>query len=1134
LNWSPAKEKLFRLERNTAVSAGAGSGKTAALVELYLRLLAGETSLERPLEVEEIVAITFTEKAATEMRERVRRGIEERKKGTGGEWERLLRDLSSASISTFHSFCSRILRENPAEAGVDPCFTVLDEYSSRTELREAIDGVIEEALDEASEPLLGLLRLFPLSGRGRGKGIVDHLEELCRRLAGAGMTAADLSSSAETLHREGEALHVDGLRELAALAAEVRRILSGKEKVFHRSLAPFPSLLDPERLHHDHPGAPATAAFLARCLAGNWGNEKPVKDALQAALEKLQLGLFQLRSREAVAALTDFAGRGEAAYARRKGGRGALDYDDLMLRTRDLLRRNAAVRDEYRRRFPVVMVDEFQDTNPLQKELLSLLCGPDQRLFVVGDPKQSIYLFRGADVEVFVRTRDEIASSGGDLLYFQESFRSRPAVIDFVNSFFAEVMTGGEAFDVPYEAGDVLEPQRPADGGPPAVELLSGDPDAKGAAKRTDEARRTGERILRLASGKDPVRVYDLRRDGESAEFVPRPPRFGDMAILFRRFSNLKVFERELRLHGIPYYVVRGRGFYRCREILDILNFLRYLEYGRNLVALAGVLRSPLCGVSDETLYLLSRASGGLRAWEKNHSAIDFPEPDERERLDALAALLRHLRPLRDRLTLAELLEEIIAATGFASILLTTFQGDQKAANLRKLVEFSRSFTGAGKGLLRRFVNRLERLVEEEPTEAEAVISAEGENVVRLMTVHQSKGLEFPVVFVPELGAGSPADHGAVGFDEELGIGIKLPLPGGEWGESLARRKIAERRRKREAAEQKRLFYVAATRARDHLVLSGEGRGEWRKWIDRFLAGPGAGLVTVADGDQREAAAPVPSPSKVLPDPAVVLLAAERVLSWRPPAPAVMTFSPTALEDYRHCPRKYYLKVVLGMDEGLFAELLGERSGKGRHGSSSGLEKGNLAHALLERLDFAAPPEERRAECRRLLRSLGGALSDDEGEEVVRAVLGLAEGELGGELARLRLLREHPFLMRLSGRGEYRLQGAMDLIAESAESVTVYDYKYADPRRADLEGYRFQVRTYMLALKKGFPGRDVRGGLLFLPRGEEEPVECGFAEFEAGLIETMDEIRERSGVEDFELLHGCDGSHCPFRRACGR
>ncbi|HYS43949.1 MAG TPA: PD-(D/E)XK nuclease family protein, partial [Geobacteraceae bacterium] len=492
----------------------------------------------------------------------------------------------------------------------------------------------------------------------------------------------------------------------------------------------------------------------------------------------------------------------------------------------------------------------------------------------------------------------------------------------------------------------------------------------------------------------------------------------------------------------------------------------------------------------------------------------------------------------------------------FASALLTTFQGAQKVANLRKLIEFSRSFAGAAEGGLRPFVNYLTELVETEPTEAEAAISAEGEDVVRLMTVHQSKGLEFPVVFIPELSAGQPLDHGPVQYDDAFGVGMKLASIGGAWEPTLAIRAVTELKSRKDAAELKRLLYVATTRARDYLILSGERSksrsGPWRVWLDDFLAGDSGVLVKVTRAEtlqdrtqlglkkEEKGVLPAVEPA-ALPtagadgyDPAAVKEGVRRAIRFAPPLPSTMVFSPTALEDYAKCPRKYFYKAVMGLDEGLFAELLGRGAGRGRPAGAemTPLEKGNLAHLLLERLNFPAATATQRTACIRI----AGAYAPDPGQEgvaeVIDHVLAFASSPLGRELAGQRVMREYPFTLRLAGEAVYYIKGAMDLVAEDDESATVCDYKYLKKNDTELEGYRFQLRTYMLALARRWPGKRIGGKLLFLRGGGEEAVACDFPAFEGELRRIMDAIRIRGAEQEFGILEGCDGSDCPFRQRC--
>jgi ATP-dependent exoDNAse (exonuclease V) beta subunit len=247
-----------------------------------------------------------------------------------------------------------------------------------------------------------------------------------------------------------------------------------------------------------------------------------------------------------------------------------------------------------------------------------------------------------------------------------------------------------------------------------------------------------------------------------------------------------------------------------------------------------------------------------------------------------------------------------------------------------------------------------------------------------------------------------------------------------------------------------------------------------------------------------------------------------------------MVFSPTVLEDYANCPRKYFYKAVMGFDEGLFAELLGspvaQKKSAGR--GMTPLEKGNFAHLLLERIDFSAAAAALHAWSKRVAAAAASDQDDEGVTEVIDNVVAFATSPRARELAGEQVLRECPFTLKLAGEASYYIRGAMDLVVAEAGLVTVYDYKYLKKEDAELEGYRFQLRTYMLALTRSWPGRRIEGKLLFLKGADEEAVECNVPVFEAQIIGIMDAIRRRSIEEDFGMREGCDGKHCPFRQRC--
>jgi ATP-dependent helicase/nuclease subunit A len=562
---------------------------------------------------------------------------------------------------------------------------------------------------------------------------------------------------------------------------------------------------------------------------------------------------------------------------------------------------------------------------------------------------------------------------------------------------------------------------------------------------------------------------------------------YGRITVLFRALSQVKVYEHALRRSRIPYYVVKGRGFFQCQEIRDSLNLLASVGNADDALALAAVLRSPFFAFDDDTLARLAWAPGRrkprlARRFRPREAFADLPE--HAAALGRARDLLVRLRRLASRATIAEVLEEALAATDFEAVCLTQFQGPQKVANVRKLIELARDAERRRRFGLREFVAWGRDLEAREPREPEATLVGEQDDVVRLMTIHQAKGLEFDVVIIPDLGRRLERSTPPVVLDEDLGVllqaddGALHTLPSA-WL-AAHRRREADRSR----AEHARLLYVACTRARDHLVLL-EGRGEL-KWLEggkgdahvwahqlwellgraRILAAaragepipldlPGGGAVLVERADLYLGAGPgrvpeVPEPAEAEPT-ADDLAAVARVVDFRPPpAPEVVT-SPTALADFRRCPRQYWYRHVLGLREG------------GRSSVRTSL-LGTAAHAVMERVDLGDPEAD-------VVRRLGASpeallLREDETAALV-ADLRLAARALAAELAAgLELIgREVPFVLPLP-RAEPTLflHGRLDVLARRAGRHVVRDFKYAKPSDGAVAQYGAQLAAYQLAV----------------------------------------------------------------------
>ncbi|MGC4005828.1 MAG: UvrD-helicase domain-containing protein [Pirellulales bacterium] len=451
-----------------------------------------------------------------------------------------------------------------------------------------------------------------------------------------------------------------------------------------------------------------------------------------AALPAAKLGLHGLR----------LALRIGAAYDQRKRDENGLDFTDLQLRQRDLLLdpANQALVKRLGQDLRLMLVDECQDTDPVQIEILRALSGEGNKLFVVGDYKQSIYRFRGADPSVFLALRQATPPQGR--LPLSKNFRSQPGVLHFVNALFADALSTESE---PYEP---LQAARANVGAGANVEFLWPPGDAaRGATyeNRRTEARWIAQRLRAILDSGE--KLIDDPREGPCAVHP------GDIAILFRALSNVQLYEDALREAGIPYYLVGGHAFYAQQEIFDLVNLLRAVHSPADEIALAGALRSPIFGLTDESLFRLMREGKTLAAGLTNRETWrGFVTAEQTGPVERAATTIERLRAIKDRVSIAELIRSALEWTGYDAALVAEFLGERKLANLEKLIDMARVFDRSGTMGLGDFLTQLSDYVSAEPKESLAATHPENSKVVKLMTIHKSKGLEFPLVVVPDLG----------------------------------------------------------------------------------------------------------------------------------------------------------------------------------------------------------------------------------------------------------------------------------------------------------------------------------------------------------------------------------------------
>jgi ATP-dependent exoDNAse (exonuclease V) beta subunit len=1031
LGFSPNDEQHAAIEaRGTVfVSAGAGTGKTAVLVERFVRAVCDDG-----VDVESVLVITYTRKAAGELRSRIRAALIER-----GRHD-LARSLDGAWISTIHGFCMRLLKAHPFAAGLDPRFRELDDAQGAVLRGEAFSAALEAFLS-AEEP--ERLRLLASYGSQRLRAMLIGVYETLR-------------AAGRDLRLElGEPQPLDERLVALVTAAEALAASSEATDAQHEAsqslLTVLAADLPPERLLD-------LREFKVRGEASE-AFEEARKAVEQAALDALAAG-----DRDLLQELLDgFA----AAYRRVKERESALDFEDLQLTARDLLRDHASIREREQLRFRAIMVDEFQDTNRLQCEIVDLLAGGPSapELFFVGDEFQSIYGFRHADVSVF-RERREHAGGG---LALRRNYRSRPEVLAAVNELFSADF--GEGFQPLAASGEFPDP---VFGHP--VELLVTDKAAyHGALEwRRGEARTIARRVAELV-------------DSGAAE-----P--GEIVLLFAAGTDAEVYEEELRRAGLPTYRATGRGYFGQQQVVDLLAYLRLLHNRYDDEALLTVLASPLVGVSNDTLALVRRAAGRRPLFSGIERSMpeDLAAEDERmlrafrQRYDRIAAR-------STRLSLERLCEEILASHDYDLAVLAQWDGRRRYANLRKLARLARSYEELRGPDIEGFV----RFVREQDAlgskELEAVAEEEGAGAVRLLTIHAAKGLEFKVVFVADAGRDRPApsaDEILALADGRFGFRVADPVTSKRRA-AFAYEDVKRTREAEERAEKLRLYYVAMTRAIDRLVVSGAVDLERSSaadtpigWVlgrlkaEAELAAANGESVEIERGGarlivrvDRGANEPEPddeeTPAAVGEQLPLFVSIAESAsprgfelppLEPAPPPPLhdVRTLSYSAIALFERCSYRYYVERVVGMRERRPTPAAAGPAGL------AATEIGDAVHRLLELVDLGAPtvpdPE--------TVRAWYPEATDEELARIRGLVEAYCDSPLGRRVASLDgAVSELPFAFEHDG---VLIHGRIDVLNRSGGKALVVDYKSNVLGETDAEAlveqdYRIQRLVYALA-----------------------------------------------------------------------
>lgn len=1047
-----------RLDANLLVEAAAGTGKTTSLVDRMLALIReGRASIER------ICAVTFTVKAAAQLKEKFQLRLEESLSVERDEAARrrlmdALDGLDRSFIGTIHSFCARLLRERPVEAGVDPEFEELDETEDLLLRREAWERH-KQALFVEGRPILPELMKYGIP--------IDLLHEAYQCLS----TNPDVEpAAAERLpeprfDREKQKVLeflVRAAREVPDKDPEARS--DGLQRKL-RSALRLVDILDLDRsaslvtLFEKFQGSGKVTQILwpdkVRAKKLGMDFETLRDEVVLPALVRWREFLYPIAI-EAVKPAAD-------EFRRLRRERGALDFNDLLLCARDLLRDRPEARRDFQNRFTPILVDEFQDTDPIQAEVLLFLTGRQHEekdwrkldpipgsLFVVGDPKQSIYRFRRADIEIYERVKERILSSGGEVVKLTTNFRSSPEMCEWINSVFDEVFpdraTREQAANAP------LSPERgPAGPASGAYRL-----DVGASGRRYEDVARVD--AVRIASwiGSALDSGFPLP-SGKGRAVLP-----GDFLVLFRYKKRMDIYAKELEARGVPYEIAGGGAFSESEDLQELLPLLETAADPDDPVSLVASLRGPFFGVDDDALYRFRRAGGRFHLFGPVPPGADPRIARAFEILGEVHAFSQRLPPAAALAAAAETLGAV--AYGGAREL-----GGTRAGNLLKAISIARVLSARGESF-GAVVRNLRALAESSDTEEMSTRPGES-RAVRLMTLHRAKGLEAPIVFLADPSgefeasirwcvdreASTPCAWLRVVQREKRGRGEReIARPIG-WDEREQSEKLFA------AAEDFRLLYVAATRAADVLVVSVGPNGSKSPW--EMLAA--AATRSLPDLPGR--------PSVVVPPgrEADLLRELERSRLQR--------------RDRRRAAARasYTVAPVTLLAHGTGELPFHTRTGRG-------MSWGRVIHRLLEGAMKNPDLDLRLYAANLLVEEERPAGEVDEAVRLVEAVR--SSGLWKRALAARRRYTEIPFALMVAredlglseGPPQTLLQGAIDLVFEEDSGWTLVDYKsdtIAGNSDELVSFYSPQIELYRRYWEK-LTGRPTRAGLFFVQTGD--------------------------------------------------
>lgn len=1083
----PQQMAIRTIDRNLAVNAGAGTGKTKVLTERFVYILE-HGNLEEYREIESIVAITFTKKATQEMIERIRLEIK-KNFHKGDKWTRYYRELDQANISTIHSFCGKLLEENPIESNIDPLFEVLEDDRAAKLLKNSIVEVLEEKL-ETDDDFLRLMKAFNIN---RIENIVEDFYSVYNNIRTVGIEFEDVKSM--TMNYLGQLkINEDDLVGIKDSIIYLSDKLAKNSK-----LSKMVRNEDPIWINFYNGNYPAADLYMIiEHIESNLGTStKEVEhfDRLKKYIANV-LKTKDLESKWLYSLVLELLLLIDCKYNKLKRNLAVLDYDDLQIKVLKLLD-NEEIRIYYQNKFRYFMIDEFQDTNELQRKIFYRLTTVKENLdqsnlFIVGDPKQSIYGFRGSDIDVFYNTMEDIRSITKDQpITMSENYRTTGTVLGFINTVFSTLM--GSKYDslIPNLIGD-----NSID-----IEILENNdyenyPELKDSEKATIyEANLIAKRIKTLVrEGK-----YDYK----------------DFALLFRATTRNYIYEEALKSYNIPYFNSSSKRFFYRQEILDIINALKTISNPYDNIATIGFLRSPMVGISDNSIYYLLKNRGNSLYDTMLEFNIRNVTIEDGEKIKLATMLLDYFYGIKDMKTIGQLTEELIEKTYFIETTLLKSNGKQSMANIYKFIEMVKSYEVKNKNSLEDFIDYINEI--KIGNESEATIDSEDSDVVKLLTIHKSKGLEFPVVIIPEMSRDSGGRFSSLLFNKDLGLGIKMDISSGIYDE------IKNVLSSKEDEEKERVLYVAMTRAKKMLILGNQGKNSGYKKLIGELLDPSQyriisniDLETESNKNIKLIEDKLLSSDVINNDLEIPLLFSTNLRKTSE------SYSISQYLVFNDCKRKYFMEYYYGKTGsyggGIDIEVIPT--------SLTAIDKGNIVHKFAQLYNSSMDVDE-------LIKDVTLSFGFNYEEDIKKSLMPYVKNYLKIYSEDYdQVFLERPFHIKIE---DNYLNGVIDRINIKGDTVEVLDIKTnrMKDKKSLINQYTPQLQIYAYAVGKIMKKAVTKASVLFLETGELVDISIAESELLANVENVrafIDFVENHNKIEDYIKSSNC--TYCNYKPIC--